>query len=206
MNRTIAATLLLLAGCQASLPRWCAVGNSQEDAAALAGQHAAEALEARFGGVVADPAAEARMGRVALPLCRACGMSLATAQFHVLDSTDLNALSLPGPRIYITRTLYERLDDDTLLAAVIAHELAHVCAHDHFKPRGGDARDALQREIDADAGAVQTLRAAGIAPDSMRSVLVVVQSALPPDWAQERMTALDTACAPPARTASASDF
>ena len=31
-----------------------------------------------------------------------------------------------------------------------------------------------------------------------RITTAVVQSALPPDWAQERMTALDTACAPPA--------
>ncbi len=203
MKNFVLIGLLLVAGCRAALPRWYAVGEPDRNGEALAGQNAAAALEARFGGVVADPAAEARMARVAGRLNCACGNAAASASFQILDSTDLNALSLPGPRIYITRTLYAQLGDDALLAAVIAHELAHVRAGDHFKARGADAADALRREMDADACAVQMLRTAGVAPDAMQGVLLLVQPALPPEWASARTTALAHLNTPEVRTAAA---
>lgn len=48
-------------------------------------------------------------------------------KFFVLDSKELNAVTLPGGFIYVNRGLMEALGDDEL-AYVIAHEVGHVAA------------------------------------------------------------------------------
>jgi len=44
----------------------------------------------------------------------------------ILDSPDFNALASPGGHIYITKGLVEATTSEDMLAAIIAHELAHV--------------------------------------------------------------------------------
>jgi len=44
----------------------------------------------------------------------------------ILDSPELNAFSSPGGHIFVTRGLVELTDSEDMLAAVIAHELAHI--------------------------------------------------------------------------------
>jgi beta-barrel assembly-enhancing protease len=44
----------------------------------------------------------------------------------ILDSTEFNAFSSPGGHIFITKGLLELTDSEDTLAAVIAHELAHI--------------------------------------------------------------------------------
>jgi beta-barrel assembly-enhancing protease len=44
----------------------------------------------------------------------------------ILDSPELNAFSSPGGHIFITKGLIELTDSEDMLAAVIAHELAHI--------------------------------------------------------------------------------
>ena len=47
--------------------------------------------------------------------------------FRVLRSEEVvNALALPGGPIYITRSLYDLLPSDDMIAAVLAHEIGHV--------------------------------------------------------------------------------
>ena len=48
--------------------------------------------------------------------------------YHVmiLDSPELNAFSTPGGHIFITRGLVEICTSEDMLAAIIAHELAHI--------------------------------------------------------------------------------
>ena len=47
-------------------------------------------------------------------------------RFGVIDSSDVNAFALPGGTIVITAGLYDRLRDESELAAVLAHEISHV--------------------------------------------------------------------------------
>lgn len=47
-------------------------------------------------------------------------------RFTVLDSDDVNAFSIPGGYIYITRGLLALLNSEPELAAILAHEIAHV--------------------------------------------------------------------------------
>jgi len=54
-------------------------------------------------------------------------------RFRVLDVDDTeNAFALPGGYIYIFKALFEKLDDDEI-AAILAHEVGHVCARHSIK-------------------------------------------------------------------------
>jgi predicted Zn-dependent protease len=46
--------------------------------------------------------------------------------FAVIDSDDINAFAAPGGYIFVTRGLYQVLDNEAELAAVLGHEIAHV--------------------------------------------------------------------------------
>jgi predicted Zn-dependent protease len=49
--------------------------------------------------------------------------------FKVLDTKEINAVSLPGGPVYVFRGLMEQTGDDKdMLAAVLAHEVAHIVA------------------------------------------------------------------------------
>ncbi len=52
-------------------------------------------------------------------------------RFHVVDDPRMaNAFAIPGGRIYVTTGLLRTLDNEAELAAVLAHEVAHVsCRH-----------------------------------------------------------------------------
>jgi predicted Zn-dependent protease len=53
--------------------------------------------------------------------------------FTVLDEKDTeNAFALPGGYVYIFKALLEKLDDDEI-AAILAHEIGHVCAKHTIK-------------------------------------------------------------------------
>ncbi|MFN3325226.1 MAG: M48 family metalloprotease [Bryobacteraceae bacterium] len=54
------------------------------------------------------------------------------ARVTVLNSREINAFALPGGYLYIQRGLLEAVDDESQLAGVIAHEIAHVTGrHSH---------------------------------------------------------------------------
>ncbi len=47
----------------------------------------------------------------------------------VIDSDEINAFALPGGFFYVNSGLILAADDESELAGVMAHEIAHVCAH-----------------------------------------------------------------------------
>ena len=49
--------------------------------------------------------------------------------YHVIDSKDINAFSLPGGFIYIYTGLLSRLTSDDEIAGVLGHETAHAAHH-----------------------------------------------------------------------------
>ena len=52
--------------------------------------------------------------------------------FAVVDSPTMNAFAAPGGYIIVTRGLYEVLQSDDEVAAVLGHEISHVVARDHY--------------------------------------------------------------------------
>jgi predicted Zn-dependent protease len=47
----------------------------------------------------------------------------------VIDSDEINAMALPGGFFYVNSGLILNADEEAELAGVMAHEIAHVCAH-----------------------------------------------------------------------------
>ncbi len=64
-------------------------------------------------------------------------------RFGVIDSSDVNAFAMPGGTILITAGLYDRLRDESELASVLGHEIAHVVQKHHVKAIQG----AMGREF-----------------------------------------------------------
>ena len=53
--------------------------------------------------------------------------------FGVIDSTAVNAFAAPGGYILLTSALVQLLDTEDELAAVLAHEIAHVIRKHHYR-------------------------------------------------------------------------
>ncbi|MBI5864552.1 MAG: M48 family metalloprotease [Planctomycetes bacterium] len=141
-----------------------------------AGLAEAARLESACGGCSADAAAQCRLEETVQRVA-AVSRQQGTFDFRILRSTAANAYSLPGPRIYLTQGLYERLERDDLLAAAVAHEIAHLEAGDSRRQRRGP-QDGLEREIEADRRAAELLAAAGLAPKAMLDLLAEIREEL----------------------------
>jgi predicted Zn-dependent protease len=86
--------------------------------------------------------------------------------FAVIESRDINAFAAPGGYVFVTRGLYERLRNESELAGVLAHEIAHVQEKHHLKvlqkSQAVDLGARLLRQRTTDAGAaVQRLIGSG---------------------------------------------
>ncbi len=184
---TVLFGLLLLAGCQGATPFFRTGLMLSPEAQALAGDRAAPAVEARYGGILRDADAEARLLAIAARLAEPTPALRMPYQIRLLQSTRLNACSLPGGRIYLTLGLYRQLGDDAQIAAVLAHEMAHIVGKDHFKSPCGTPHDALVREKNADAAALRFLHRAGIEPSSLVTVLHAIRHVQPPGWSDSRI-------------------
>ena len=159
-------------------------------AEALAGARAASSVEARFGGVVREVEVERRMARIGRRLTQRVSNLQAEFQYRLLDSDQPNAVSLPGGYVYITRALYAELSSDDLLAAILAHEIAHIACRDHFKPVPRDCDQALAKELSADAYAVTLLDASGFDSLALVDLMRLIRDVQPAGWADARATSL----------------
>lgn len=113
-------------------------------------------------------------------------------RFRVIDSPAVNAFALPGGSVYLYKGLFDRLHDESQLAALLGHEIAHAdlyhCA-DRFSPGGLIAFTyGQQQEFDADA----------------RGFALAVEAAYDPAGAASLMALLDEMAPPPSVRAPAS--
>ena len=72
-------------------------------------------------------------------------------QFGVLASTDVNAFATPGGTIFITNGLLQRLNDESELAGVLAHEMVHVLRKHHLAALQKSARMDIASELAGEA-------------------------------------------------------
>ena len=83
-------------------------------------------LVASFGGEYRAPAIQRLLGEVTDRLVRASDRPDQSYAVTVLDSSVINAFALPNGRLYVTRGLLALASDTSEIAAVLAHEIAHV--------------------------------------------------------------------------------
>lgn len=82
-----------------------------------------------FGGEYSAPAAERFLNDVLARLAPASQTPTEPYRVTILDSPVVNAFALPSGDIFVTRGLLALANDGSEVAAVMAHEIAHVTAH-----------------------------------------------------------------------------
>lgn len=95
----------------------------------------------------------------------------------ILDSPEVNAISSPGGHILVTRGLLECAKDEDALAAVIAHEVAHIqLGHSVKAIRSNRATNEMLKALDEGAGQssgnAQLLRSLGVDVDGLVNQIV----------------------------------
>ncbi|MGD0542063.1 MAG: M48 family metallopeptidase [Tepidisphaeraceae bacterium] len=136
---------------------------------------------AHQGGII--PGSEqARAEAVARPLFACCHGR--TISIQVLNSNAVGAFSWRNGRVYVTRGLMDRLSDHEL-AAVISHELGHLLSDGQLQTVASisGCRTDPDREVRADAAGLALLRASGLPPQAMVSMLekIEFEGSLPPN-------------------------
>ena len=94
-----------------------------------------------FGGEYHAPATEAYLNGVLVKLAPVAGAPGQTYRVTVLNSPIVNAFALPSGDIFVTLGLLALADDTSEIAAVMAHEIAHVTAR-HAAQRAEFAKTA----------------------------------------------------------------
>lgn len=84
-----------------------------------------ERIVARYGGEMADPTLRRYVAGIGRVLAQVGLPGDGAIRFAVLDSPLVNAFAAPGGTIFVTRGLLELASDESELAAVLAHEMAH---------------------------------------------------------------------------------
>jgi len=132
----VAALALAAIGCQqpAAAGRTSVLTAEQE---MEIGRAAAPVMESRMGGRLEPAVVQAYVQTVGERIARSAGGEW-PYRFAAVDSPRVGLFSLPGGPVYVTRGLLGRLDTEAQLAAVLAHQVAHVSAG-HDVRRVGDA-------------------------------------------------------------------
>jgi predicted Zn-dependent protease len=107
-------------------------------------------LVAAFGGEHQAPAMRALLSETAARIVSATERPNETYQITILDSPVVNAFVLPSGRLYVTRGLLALANDTSEIAAVLAHEVAHVTLRHASVRLELEARSALVSRVVSD--------------------------------------------------------
>ncbi len=87
------------------------------------------AVLAKYGGVYSDPKPERMIAVIVSRLVAVSEDPRRVYKINILNSPKVNAFALPGGYLYITRGLLALANDSSEIAAVLAHEMAHVSSN-----------------------------------------------------------------------------
>ncbi|MBI3996677.1 MAG: M48 family metalloprotease [Candidatus Omnitrophica bacterium] len=151
--------------------------------------------------LVADEALQQKVRTIGARLAAVCDRQELIYSFAVVQDPEVNAFSLPGGYVFINEGLTKKVTNDNELAAVIAHEIAHIAARHAVKryesalglqlvqlatvaTRQGEAAQGItvaaqaaqlayarDDELEADKLAVKYLKAAEFDPTAILSFL-----------------------------------
>ncbi len=177
VRATVRATVLvsaiaLLAGCQMLGGKSATVGvvtpgTLRPGLAADIGEREHPRVVATYGGVYEDAGAERAIASVVGRLVAASDDPSQSYRITILNSPAVNAFALPGGYLYITRGLLALANDTSEVAAVLAHEMAHVTAN-----------HAIERQQKAEATELANRVVSNVVRDPARAREAVLSSQL----------------------------
>lgn len=134
MSRTVRIAALLIAvlalvGISAAPAQAGLINDAQE---IQIGRQAAAEIEGEFG-VLASPALTRYVNSIGLRIAAQSPRRELPWTFKILNTSDVNAISLPGGFIYVTRGMLTFVKSDDELAFVLAHEVGHVDKRHHVQ-------------------------------------------------------------------------
>ena len=135
MARIFYAIVLWIVGVSAALADWPA------ESAAMGARDHSKVLQ-RYGGEVQNSALAAYVADIGAKMVAVSARADEVWRFTVLDSGEVNAFALPGGYVYVTRGLLALANNESELAAVLAHEIRHVIEA-HVEARQQAQSDAL---------------------------------------------------------------
>lgn len=168
------------------------------------GASVAAAIEKEYK-LAEDPLVQERVRRIGERIAAVSDRKDIKYHFKVIDEDEVNAVSLPGGYVYCFSGLMEKIKTDDQLAAVLAHEVAHIAAKHSIKKlqaamgysllrvalaQAGDANAAAgidaavnqaflgysrEDELQADTLGVKYTRLAGYDPDAALDVLEILE-------------------------------
>ena len=108
----------------------------------------------RDGLVLADESANAYLRRIGQSLIpHGLGLERVSWRFRILRDPQPNAFALPNGSIYVTTGLMTLLDNESQLAAIIAHELTHVMRRHTYSHNRSNRKKFLTVNVMAAVGA-----------------------------------------------------
>jgi beta-barrel assembly-enhancing protease len=119
-------------------------GKDQNSREISIGKEAAEDIE-REVKLVTDATVQSRIDTIGKKIAAVAKVTVVPATygtpdlanfnytFKVIDVKDINAFALPGGFIYVNKGLVDYVESEDELAAVLAHEIAHVAHHHTMK-------------------------------------------------------------------------
>ncbi len=122
---------------------------------------------ATYGGVYEDSGAERAVAQVVGRLVEASEDPSQTYRITILNSPAVNAFALPGGYLYVTRGLLALATDTSEVAAVLAHEMAHVTAN-----------HAVERQERAEATALANKVLTNVVRDQQAAKAALISSQL----------------------------
>ncbi|MBC8129099.1 MAG: M48 family metalloprotease [Rhizobiaceae bacterium] len=103
---------------------------------------------ATYGGAYSDPKLEQTLATIVGRLSAVTDDPTRAYRITVLNSPNVNAFALPGGYLYVTRGLLALANDSAEVAAVLAHEMAHVTAnHGIERQRREEAAEIAGRVV-----------------------------------------------------------
>lgn len=97
--------------------------------------------------LVRDPAKQAYLNRLGRWLAMHSERPGLPWKFALVDSDDYNAFSTPGGYVLVTRGLFDKMRNESELAGVLGHEIAHVVRKHHLEALQKSLRDQSLSEM-----------------------------------------------------------
>ncbi len=127
----LAAWLVVAVLCTGAVTSaWAELINTEHEIAI--GEQVAHEVESRYG-IIENPIQTRQLEEVGLRIAKVSDRSALPWKFKILNTRQVNAISLPGGIIYLTTGMMSFLRFEDELAFVLGHEVGHVSRRHHVR-------------------------------------------------------------------------